>query len=709
MDGDYVASVEQDIVQIREAVYGKDVREAIADGMFQINSSAKAAVQVRNELKGNIIDLQNELRTDVTNMQSLLGDKVNKPTNEPYGTDGQVLKTNGRGETRWENPETPTQAQITAAVDQWMDDHPEASTTVQDGAVTFAKLGVDINRAQFVKNIAELRESTADYVYVIENDSKVSDLNSSYGPYVSNEPFTPNRGGCWFWKHSNNAGGTTNIEIYGGYLRTNGDVMFAMPDQGNRTVNSNDALSALFDTFASYYNRNNFIYGRNKTLFTDDCTPNSDGKYEIDCASLLLATIQGINYESSRYVRGSEERNINYSTGIKLPSTRGQNCLYLNELVEYFAERKCLFTIQTEGLTEQEIVQKNGIMPGDIIFHSTEGAAEPLRRSQYYRASHAVLVLAVYPEEGSILVAEAGGENTGKKNPSILSQVNFGWVDNDDSSSGTLRIVKISQINFSRYAGSVYVVFARPSYLPGRAVHNISGRFNDYGEVATTAINQWVAAGQIFPSVLLKPGRIYSLSVKGTLPRFETDDEYLALLYHYREDGSSTDKYALVHPWMMSNSDGRTMFTAICIPYDTPMSRIQSIIIRVRSRDSQFGHVYHIEEASLYDGISFGSEGSRLFAFTQDSSFANTVTNQSYKCGDKTVIDLSFTPTGEANSLIKIGKFEHAPNGRLTGELVLPGTIARVNPASLTIRNDGEVYYATSATSTGAAVFRAII
>ena len=34
----------------------------------------------------------------------------------------------------------PTDAQVAQAVDDYLDDHPEATTTVQDGAITYAKL-----------------------------------------------------------------------------------------------------------------------------------------------------------------------------------------------------------------------------------------------------------------------------------------------------------------------------------------------------------------------------------------------------------------------------------------------------------------------------------------------------------------------------------------------------------------------------------------
>ena len=41
----------------------------------------------------------------------------------------------------------PTDAQVTTAVDAWLDDHPEATTTVQDGAISYAKLNASLKVA----------------------------------------------------------------------------------------------------------------------------------------------------------------------------------------------------------------------------------------------------------------------------------------------------------------------------------------------------------------------------------------------------------------------------------------------------------------------------------------------------------------------------------------------------------------------------------
>lgn len=71
--------------------------------------------------------------------------KVNKPTTSPNGTAGQVLRTNGDGTTTWATAASPTDGQVAEAVTSWLDEHPEATTTVADGSITKEKLSTDLN------------------------------------------------------------------------------------------------------------------------------------------------------------------------------------------------------------------------------------------------------------------------------------------------------------------------------------------------------------------------------------------------------------------------------------------------------------------------------------------------------------------------------------------------------------------------------------
>lgn len=56
------------------------------------------------------------------------------------GRQGQLLRSLGNGRTEWSNVGLPTDEQTEQAVSDWLDAHPEATTTVQDGSLSYKKL-----------------------------------------------------------------------------------------------------------------------------------------------------------------------------------------------------------------------------------------------------------------------------------------------------------------------------------------------------------------------------------------------------------------------------------------------------------------------------------------------------------------------------------------------------------------------------------------
>lgn len=82
---------------------------------------------------------------------NLLKTKVNTPLNEDNtpnnGTEGQLLRTKGDGSTEWSDVGLPTDAQTAQAISDWLDAHPEATTTVQDGSLTEAKFSAALKAA----------------------------------------------------------------------------------------------------------------------------------------------------------------------------------------------------------------------------------------------------------------------------------------------------------------------------------------------------------------------------------------------------------------------------------------------------------------------------------------------------------------------------------------------------------------------------------
>lgn len=81
----------------------------------------------------------------------LLEPKINRPLDggNQYddGTAGQLLRTKGDGSTEWSDVGLPTDEQTAQAVSDWLDAHPEATTTVLDGSITMQKFAAALQAA----------------------------------------------------------------------------------------------------------------------------------------------------------------------------------------------------------------------------------------------------------------------------------------------------------------------------------------------------------------------------------------------------------------------------------------------------------------------------------------------------------------------------------------------------------------------------------
>ncbi len=112
----------------------------ITSEISQVNSRITSEV---SDINADITHVNDRITAEVSGLTTQLGTKVKKPTTNPNGSNGQVLRTKGNGETEWATVGTPTDAQTATAVTAWLNAHPEATTTVQDGSITKAKLSQD--------------------------------------------------------------------------------------------------------------------------------------------------------------------------------------------------------------------------------------------------------------------------------------------------------------------------------------------------------------------------------------------------------------------------------------------------------------------------------------------------------------------------------------------------------------------------------------
>ena len=108
--------------------------------------------RVVNSQGSTISGLQGQVATITYGM----ADKVEKPRGEGHGASGQLLSTNGDGTTQWVDPVAVSDDQVGEAVSDWLNDHPEATTTVADGSITEEKLSPEL--ADKIGNSAEARD-----------------------------------------------------------------------------------------------------------------------------------------------------------------------------------------------------------------------------------------------------------------------------------------------------------------------------------------------------------------------------------------------------------------------------------------------------------------------------------------------------------------------------------------------------------------------
>lgn len=95
----------------------------------------KLAEEVRNTAS-NIAAERQQITQSSEDIARLKEDKVDKPS---ITDDGKIPRANS-GNIEWVNVGQPTYEQTNSAITNWLNEHPEATTTVQDGSITEQKM-----------------------------------------------------------------------------------------------------------------------------------------------------------------------------------------------------------------------------------------------------------------------------------------------------------------------------------------------------------------------------------------------------------------------------------------------------------------------------------------------------------------------------------------------------------------------------------------
>jgi hypothetical protein len=106
-------------------------------------SKKKEAYDYYKQLEAELLRVANEQKAEIKNV---VKNKVDKPS----VNDNNKIPRAKDGEVEWVEVGQPTDEQTSNAVESWLNEHPEATTTVQDGAITESKINTDF--LPYVKN-----------------------------------------------------------------------------------------------------------------------------------------------------------------------------------------------------------------------------------------------------------------------------------------------------------------------------------------------------------------------------------------------------------------------------------------------------------------------------------------------------------------------------------------------------------------------------
>lgn len=373
-------------------------------------------------------------------------------------------------------------------VNEWLDEHPEATTTVQDGAITYAKLDSNLKHIadRVVDTFDDLYNTTEDEVTVLKDDSY----------FGSGDTVT-------FMKSENEL--HSSLEFL---KRANGDYMIPKPRVDPES--SDVPAQAIGDVVASYINHPEIIYG-GRGPFSTICYN------EMDCSILTQLVYQGISYENSRYVQGNSTNKVGRYVGTNIPKNKGslvsptRTSGYTTlEQAMWFAQQNRLYYID---YTKEHPCSQ--LQVGDILFGSgVENGAD-----SYLYIHHSVVVLAVYPDSDRIVVAQSGG-SSGAVQEYTQIQGTGGRRDN----------IKITTLVVK--SGQDYLkVFARPDYgKVDRKINAVQGQvyYNESATVQTSGSDAQL--GQVFLRKPLNPHKMYTYAVKGNLPQYDPDTTNIEML-----------------------------------------------------------------------------------------------------------------------------------------------------------------------------------
>lgn len=116
------------------------------DKISDLTSATDTFNSQLNTTNTNVTNLSNRVASAETNITSLKNTKIDKPATSDNGKTPRAKD----GNVEWVEVGLPSDEQTATAVSNWLDAHPEATTTVQDGSITESKINSEFY--PYIKN-----------------------------------------------------------------------------------------------------------------------------------------------------------------------------------------------------------------------------------------------------------------------------------------------------------------------------------------------------------------------------------------------------------------------------------------------------------------------------------------------------------------------------------------------------------------------------
>lgn len=266
-----------------------------------------------------------------------------------FGNSGDQLRSLGDGGVEWAAPGMPTYEQTEQAISDWLNEHPEATTTVTDGAITDAKLNDALKR---------------ELVYGFETvaDMEAADTLKA-GMICHTSGFNTSGDGGDTWYRVSSSGEANGVDVI--QLQ---DGLFANAislHNGDKAQSADEStINAMVKAASSYVAQEYFFtYG----------APNYENQkwtnQKISCSVLSNLLIMGIPFENSPYCEEQTKfSTISGNYGFALYESKSDLIHGSEPLARLAAVKGFGFFPKTDY---------SNVKPGDVLFFkNTDGTGD---------------------------------------------------------------------------------------------------------------------------------------------------------------------------------------------------------------------------------------------------------------------------------------------------------------------------------------------